>query len=421
MRFLYDCFILTYDVLSRLLALFNPKARLFVAGRRGLLQRLSKALEGRGKPVIWFHCASLGEFEQGRPLIAHVRDAYPNHLILLTFFSPSGYEMQKEYDKADIISYMPLDRRSNARRFVSLVKPVLAVFVKYEFWHYHIEELHRQNVPLVSVSAIFRPDQIFFKWHGGFYRRILHRFTHLFVQNEESINLLNSIGITQCTKAGDTRFDRVFEIVQRAEEIPIARTFKGSSKTMVVGSSWPDDMEVLTPFINNKGGSGELKFIIAPHEIGENFILRIVNSLEVPTVRYSQASGADLDSARVLIIDNIGMLSRLYRYGEYAFIGGAYGDGLHNILEAACYGLPVFFGNRNYKKFNEAVELIRRGGAFAVADYRELLEQYELLRAEENYRKANKVCEDYVRENLGATKTIVQYLDTILKGECKEL
>src|SRR5690606_964865 len=178
MRFLYDCFILTYDILSRLLTLFNPKARLFVAGRKGLLQRLSKALEGRGKPLIWFHCASLGEFEQGRPLIAYIRDAYPDHLILLTFFSPSGYEMQKEYDKADIISYMPLDTRSNARRFVSLVKPVLAVFVKYEFWHYHIAELERQRVPLVSVSAIFRPDQIFFKSHGGFYRRILHRFTH---------------------------------------------------------------------------------------------------------------------------------------------------------------------------------------------------------------------------------------------------
>lgn len=416
MGFLYDCFILTYRILSRLSAPFNPKARLFVGGRKGLFERLSKAIEGHSKPVVWFHCASLGEFEQGRPLIAHVREAYPDHTILLTFFSPSGYEMQKEYDKADIISYMPLDTRSNARRFVDLVKPVLAVFVKYEFWHHHIAELARQNVPLVSVSAIFRPRQIFFKPYGGFYRRMLQRFTHLFVQNEESLTLLESIGIRQCTRAGDTRFDRVFEIVQRAEEIPVARDFKGMSKAMVVGSCWPDDMEVLTPFINNKAASGELKFILAPHEISEAFIQRIIGSLNVSVVRYSEAAGADLDSCRVLIIDNIGMLSRLYRYGEFAFVGGAYGDGLHNILEAACYGLPVFFGNRNYQKFAEALELIRRGAAFAVADYPELLQCYEQLREDEHYRNATRVAEEYVRENLGATKTILQYLDTILRA-----
>lgn len=415
MGILYDCFILTYRILSRLSAIFSPKARLFVTGRKGLFQRLSKALGDHGKPVIWFHCASLGEFEQGRPLIAHVRESYPHHQILLTFFSPSGYETQKEYDKADIISYMPLDTRSNARRFIALVKPALAVFVKYEFWHHHIAELARQRVPLVSVSAIFRPDQIFFKSYGGFYRRILQRFTHFFVQNEESLALLHSIGITQCTRAGDTRFDRVFEIVSRAEEIPIARAFKGSSKAMVVGSCWPDDMEVLTPFINNKAASDELKFILAPHEISETFIQRILGALTVPAVRYSQASGADLGASRVLIIDNIGMLSRLYRYGEFAFVGGAYGDGLHNILEAACYGVPVFFGNKNYQKFAEAVELIRRGAAFAVADYRELLQCYEQVRAEESYRKATRVAEEYVRENLGATTTILQYLDTILK------
>jgi 3-deoxy-D-manno-octulosonic-acid transferase len=415
MGFLYDCFILAYRIFSRLLAPFNPKARLFVAGRRGLLKRLSKALEGRWKPVIWFHCASLGEFEQGRPLIAHVRESYPDHIILLTFFSPSGYEMQKEYDKADVISYMPLDTRSNARRFVDLVKPVLAVFVKYEFWHHHIAELARRKVPVISVSAIFRPGQIFFKSYGGFYRRILQRFTHLFVQNDESLRLLRNIGIRQCSRAGDTRFDRVFEIVQCAEEIPIARDFKGSSKAMVVGSCWPDDMEVLTPFINNKAGSGELKFILAPHEISEAFIQRIIGSLDVPAIRYSQASGADLDSCRVLIIDNIGMLSRLYRYGEFAFVGGAYGDGLHNILEAACYGVPVFFGNRNYRKFAEAVELIRRGAAFPIADYPGLLQRYEQLRGDEDYRIATRVAEEYVRENLGATKTILQYLDTILR------
>lgn len=414
MQFLYDCFILAYNILSRLSAPFNPKARLFVAGRRQLFSSLSKALEGCGRPVIWFHCASLGEFEQGRPLIARLRESYPEYLILLTFFSPSGYEAQKKYDKADIISYMPLDTKSNARRFVSLVKPALAVFVKYEFWHYHIAELARQRVPLVSVSAIFRPGQIFFKAYGGFYRRILGCFTHLFVQNDESLTLLQGIGISQCTRAGDTRFDRVFEIVRHAEEIPVARAFKGSSKAMVVGSCWPDDMEVLTPFINNKAGSGALKFILAPHEISETFIQKIIESLDVKVVRYSKASNAGLDSSRVLIIDNIGMLSRLYRYGEFAFVGGAYGDGLHNILEAACYDVPVFFGNINYRKFAEAVELIKRGGAFAVADYPELLRQYDVLSVDENYRRATEVSHEYVRENLGASKVIFQYLDTIL-------
>lgn len=414
MGFLYDCFILTYRMLSRVFALFSPKARLFVAGREGLFHRLSKALEGRSKPVIWFHCASLGEFEQGRPLIAGIRESHPGHLILLTFFSPSGYERQKDYDKADIISYIPLDTRYNARRFVSLAKPVLAVFVKYEFWHHHIAELARQRVPLVSVSAIFRPEQIFFKSYAGFYRRILQRFTHLFVQNEESIALLQSIGITQCTRSGDTRFDRVFEIVKGAEEIPVARMFKGSSKTMVVGSCWPDDMDVLTPFINNKAATGELKFILAPHEISETFIQRIIASLNVPAVRFSEALNADLESCRVLIIDNIGMLSRLYRYGEFAFIGGAFGDGLHNVLEAACYGLPVFFGNRNYRKFAEAVELIHRGAAFAVADYPELLARYEALRPEDDYRKVTGIAEAYVHENLGATTIILQYLNAML-------
>lgn len=415
MRLLYDCFIFLYATISRIAGIFNPKARQFSAGRKGLTGKMALAFRSNTAPVIWIHCASLGEFEQGRPVIEAFRELYPGHKILLTFFSPSGYEIQKEYRNADFIFYLPMDTAANARKVIHAVKPVLAIFVKYEFWHYYAAELKRQQIPLLSVSAIFREDQLFFKSYGGFYRRILLAFTHFFVQNDESVQLLKSININHCTRAGDTRFDRVHEIVTQAKEIPAVKSFKGSSQVFVVGSCWPDDMKVLTPFINNKAGSGALKFIVAPHEITESFIGNIINSLEVKCIRYSGVAGAEIpNDYKVLIIDNVGMLSRLYRYGEFAFVGGGYGDGLHNILEAACYGVPVFFGNQKYRNFAEAVELIRRGGAYAVADYADLLRRYDLLSTPENYRKANLVTRQYVEENLGATDTIMDYCATIL-------
>lgn len=415
MRLLYDGFIFLYATSSRIASLFNPKARQFSAGRKGLTSKIALAFRDNTAPVIWMHCASLGEFEQGRPVIEAFRELYPDHKILLTFFSPSGYEVQKGYNNADFIFYLPMDTASNARKVVHAVRPVLAIFVKYEFWHYYAAELSRQQIPLLSISAIFREDQLFFKSYGGFYRRILLSFTHFFVQNDESLQLLKSIGVKSCTRAGDTRFDRVHQIVSQAKEIPVVRSFKGLSQVFVVGSCWPDDMKVLTPFINNKAASGALKFIVAPHEITEAFIGSIISSLEVKCERYSQIGSSIPDDCKVLIIDNVGMLSRLYRYGEFAFVGGGYGDGLHNILEAACYGVPVFFGNLKYRKFAEAVELIRRGGAYAVADYADLLRRYELLSTPENYRHANLVTRQYVEENLGATHTIMNYCDTILK------
>ncbi|HEY4655217.1 MAG TPA: glycosyltransferase N-terminal domain-containing protein [Cyclobacteriaceae bacterium] len=416
MRLLYDSFIVLFGIISRVAGLFNPKARRFVSGRKDLLSKISMAFAGNTSPVIWVHCASLGEFEQGRPIIEKCREAYPQHTILLTFFSPSGYEVQKEFNKADFVFYLPLDTVTNARRFIQATRPVLAIFVKYEFWYHFVTELSRRQVPVLSVSAIFRKEQLFFKWYGNFYRTILRSFDHFFVQNDESVRLLQSISITRCTKAGDTRFDRVFQIVSQAEEIPLARNFKGRDQVLVIGSAWPDDMKVLTPFINNKAGSGALKFIIAPHEISESFVSTIIDSLEVTSIRYSAIRDANVpNDARVLIIDNIGMLSRLYRYGEFAFIGGAFGDGLHNILEAACYGVPVFFGNRNYRKFGEATELIDRGGAFAVADYPDLLAQYDAICSPDNYRRARQVTREYVEENLGATETIMNYCATILK------
>lgn len=418
MRLLYDAFVFFFGIISRVAAPFNPKARKFTAGRKGWEKHLRLAFQGNTAPVIWIHCASLGEFEQGRPIIEKLRDSYPQHKILLTFFSPSGYEAQKEYDMVDFIFYLPLDKRRNARVFVAAVMPVMAIFVKYEFWFHFASELRRRQVPLLSVSAIFRKEQLFFRKYGGFYRRILQCFTHFFVQNEESIQLLHDIGITQCTRAGDTRFDRVFEIVRHAEEIPAARKFKGSTQVMVIGSCWPDDMRVLVPFINNKAGSGALKFIIAPHEISESFIGEIIGSIDAKCIRYSDLSiKGDPGDGKVLIIDNIGLLSRLYRYGEFAFVGGAYGDGLHNILEAACYGVPVFFGDRNYRKFAEALELISRGGAFTISGYAELLSKFDELCEPQNYRQANLVTRRYVEENLGATTTIMDYCNKVLKQE----
>lgn len=362
-------------------------------------------------PVVWIHCASLGEFEQARPLIETLRKEYNNLKILLTFFSPSGYEVRKNYNQADMVAYLPWDTAKNALRLVSIVKPTIAVFVKYEYWFHYTNALKKRGVPIISISSIFRKDQLFFKSYGGFYRGILKNFSYFFVQNDISLRLLRSIGIQQCSVAGDTRFDRVYEIVKKGEGIPIAEKFKSGQHTFVIGSCWPEDFEVLSPFINQN----TMKFIIAPHEISEDFIQGLEKSLHVKSVRYSQAQNSNLEDCQVLIIDNIGMLSRLYRYGEFAFVGGAFGKGLHNILEAACYGVPIFFGNKNYQKFQEAVDLINRGGAFEVNDYTDFKSKYEMLNIPENFLLACEVTKQYVVENLGATEKIMGFCRTLLR------
>ena len=282
---------------------------------------------------------------------------------------------------------------------------MLAIFVKYEFWLHYSETLRERNIPLISISSILRHDQLFFKSYGSFYRDILRNFTHFFVQNDESLRLLKSIGITNVTLAGDTRFDRVKQILSRPESIPIAERFKADQKLMVVGSCWSEDIDVLAPFINEQ----RLKFIIAPHEISEDFLSTIERTVVGSSIRYSKCEGKNLEDFQILLIDNVGLLSRLYRYGEFAFIGGAYGKGLHNILEAACNGVPVLFGNRNYSKFQEAVDLINRGGAFEIADYTDLKTKYEMLNVPENFLLACEVTRQYVEENLGATSKILEY------------
>jgi 3-deoxy-D-manno-octulosonic-acid transferase len=404
---LYNLAIFLLGVGVRMAALFHPKAKSFVQGRKRLFHELATRFQHRQGFLVWVHCASLGEFEQGRPLIEALKERFPDVRVLLTFFSPSGYDVRKNYDKADHVCYIPLDTAANARRFISLVKPDLAIFVKYEFWHHFARTLHKNNIPLLSVSAIFRQDQLFFQSYGGFYRNILKYFSFFFVQNDESVRLLQSIGINHVKRAGDTRFDRVYQVVQQAEEIAIAKTFKADQKVLVVGSSWTEDLDVLIPFINED----RLKFIIAPHEINETSLVNLERALQVRSVRYSRAAQtSDLEESRVLIIDNVGMLSRLYRYGEFAYVGGAFGKGLHNILEAACYGVPIFFGNRNYEKFQEAVDLINRGGAFEVSDYPDFKAKYEMLNIPENFLLGCEVTRQYVEENLGATRMIIDYV-----------
>ncbi len=408
---LYAVLIWITQLLYRIIALFHPKARLFVSGRSDLFKKLKIALNENKYPLVWIHCASLGEFEQGRPIIESLKNQNPSLKILLTFFSPSGYEVRKNYSLADYIFYLPWDTAQNAKRFIQITNPSLAIFIKYEFWFNYTHQLKKNNIPIISASSIFRPDQVFFKWYGSFFRNILKKFTHFFVQTPQSIELLKKIGITQATLAGDTRFDRVFEITQHADEIEIVKKFKANEKTFIVGSLWPEDLEVLAPFINEHK---HLKFILAPHEISERFITQIEQSISVKTIRYSCATESP-ESYSVLIIDNIGMLSKLYRYGEFAFIGGAFGKGLHNILEAACYGIPIFFGDKNYQKFQEANDLIMRGGAFAVGGYTDLKKDFELLNNKpESFLLACEVTRSYVKENLGATTKIVSFCKTIL-------
>ncbi|MFZ5970789.1 MAG: 3-deoxy-D-manno-octulosonic acid transferase [Bacteroidota bacterium] len=391
----------------------HPKARTFVSGRKNIWKNISEKMKAQTRPVVWVHCASLGEFEQGRPVIEAIRQEFPGYQLLVSFFSPSGYEVRQNYSRADYVFYLPLDLPRNARRWVELVKPTLAIFIKYEFWMNYAIELKKKNIPLLSVSTIFRPSQPFFQWYGNLFRKILSQFDHFFVQNHQSATLLKSIGFTNYTLTGDTRFDRVYQITRQAEEIAVAHRFKNDEKLMVVGSCWQEDIDVLAPMINE----GQLKFILAPHEVTPTFLSHIERQLEVKYIRYSQAVALpQLDQYQVLLIDNVGMLSRLYRYGEFAYVGGAFGKGLHNILEAACYGVPIFFGNKNYQKFNEANDLIMRGGAFEIGDFADLKQKYEQVNVPETFMLACEVTKSYVEENLGATEKIMTYCRKILQA-----
>ena len=380
-------------------------------GRKKLWPELEAKLQGNTAAVVWFHCASLGEFEQGRPIIEAFAKQYPDHKIALSFFSPSGYEVRKNYAGAHYIFYLPKDSAKNARKLVALLQPKLAVFVKYEFWHYFTRELKNQNGPVISISAIFRDSQLFFKPYGSFYRNILRNFSWFFTQNQHSEDLLKSIGINQVSVAGDTRFDRVLQTAAGIKQIPEVEAFKAGKEIFMIGSSWPEDMQVLVPFI--KKHQQELKFIIAPHEIHENEIAAICNDFSGTAVRFSEAGNKDLKAYSVLIIDNIGMLSSLYGYGSYAYIGGAFGKGLHNTLEAAVFGLPLFFGP-NYQKFQEAKDLVSLQTAFPVNNLNELETVFGNAKKPGQKITIAERQKKYINQQAGATAKIMDWITTTL-------
>ncbi|MTI30096.1 3-deoxy-D-manno-octulosonic acid transferase [Xanthovirga aplysinae] len=408
MLLFYNFFIFLYGLLLSIAARFKIKAHRIVEGRKNTFPYLETVLKENKSPIVWFHCASLGEFEQGRPVIEAFRKAFPDYKILLTFFSSSGYEVRKNYDKADYICYLPADTPTYAKKFVELVQPEMAYFVKYEFWYHFIKELKLNHIPAISISAIFRKEQHFFKWYGSFARKTLRNFTYIFVQDLQSKALLNTIGLEEIQVSGDTRFDQVHDICSHPQHFPLIKAFKDDKKLLIVGSSWPEDIEALIPLINNHDKN--LRFIIAPHEINENGLQKLEQKINKGSIRYSRAAKETISNYQVLIIDNIGMLSSLYQYGEFAYIGGGFGTGVHNILEAATFGLPVFFGNKNYKKFREANELIALKAAFSVADSHEFLSKfYQLFQDKEQWQQASQIAAEYIQKNRGATKKIMNY------------
>jgi 3-deoxy-D-manno-octulosonic-acid transferase len=411
MKYLYNSGINLYLIFIWIASLFNKKARLWIEGRNDLLDSIALSIDHESD-YVWFHCASLGEFEQGRPVLEQFKKQNPGFKIILTFFSSSGYENKKNYKGADHICYMPVDTIRNAEKFIEYVNPKAAVFIKYEFWFNHLQVLHSNRIPVIFISAIFRKNQHFFRFYGKWFRKQLSKITYFFVQNKESQELLYSIGVNNVVVSGDTRFDRVYEISRNPENYPLAERFIQGSIIFMAGSTWPKDENVLIPMINKKQKG--IKYIIVPHEIDREHINKLAGRIESKVVRYSENDGDDFMDADVLIIDTIGMLSNLYQYASIAYIGGGFGKGIHNILEAATFGMPVIFGPK-FSKFKEARDLIEAGGAFSIKNQEELelvvtkiLSDYKLL----SY--VSDISKKYVEQKKGATQTILLLLNTII-------
>lgn len=408
MTFLYRLSLFAYYLALRIAAPFLPKAQKWITGRQNIFKKLEAQLADN-QYVIWMHCASLGEFEQGRPLLEAIKKENPQQAILLTFFSPSGYEIRKNYPLANWVFYLPLDSPKNAHRFLNIVQPQQAIFVKYEFWYFYLKALKQRNIPTYLISAVFRPTQPFFKWYGGLHREMLQCFTQLFVQNDLSKKLLQDIDIQRVTVAGDTRVDRVVAIAKSAQPFPEISAFVKQSPVLVAGSTWQPDEVVLSNFIN-KNHYPDWKFIIATHEIGEENIKRLQKQLAVKTIRYSTLKNTQETDFKVLIIDNIGMLSALYQYGKIAYIGGGFGRNIHNTLEPIAFGIPVIFGPK-YQSFTEAVRLVETGGGLTFEQEEEFGEYFEYLQKEANYTQAAQAAQHYVSTQQGATDLILKVIN----------
>lgn len=404
MLWLYNFGIFLYRILLMVVSPFNTKAKLFLNGRKNIFETIKNKIDPADSPV-WFHFASLGEFEQGRTVLEELKKKYPGKKVIVTFFSPSGYEIRKNYAMADGIFYLPLDTKKNAAEFIRLTSPEIAIFTKYEFWHHYFRTLHDQQIPLIIISGIFRPDQAFFKWYGNFYRNILGFVTHFFVQNVQSMELLQGINLNNVSLSGDTRFDRVAENAQSPVSFPVIEEFCGNAPVFIAGSTWPQDEQLLKELFPM---FPEWKFIIAPHEINTAH-LQELGKLMPQAVNYTDLGNGDKNS-QVLIINNIGILSSVYRYGKIAYIGGGFGTGIHNTLEAAAFGLPVIFGPE-YDKFQEAKDLLALHAAISISSGNDLSAAFTKLQKDENTGNEAK---QYVLNKTGSTAQILKYLDSVL-------
>ena len=415
MLFLYNLIIILASQVVKLLALFSPKMKLFVDGRKEVFSKIREKIKLSDK-TIWFHAASLGEYEQGLPVIEKIKIQYPNHKIVISFFSPSGYEVRKNNTVADVTVYLPLDTKSNAKMFLKLVHPELVFFIKYEYWPNYLNELKKLQIKTYLISGIFREKQAFFKWYGGFYRNALKTFEYFFVQNESSKKLLQSIGFNNVKISGDTRFDRVVSILERDNSLDFIEQFKGDSSnvgmtTIVIGSSWPKDEELLINYINNS--SDNIKFIIAPHNIKSEQIANLKSQLTKSTLLFSEKENQDLKEIQVFIIDTIGILTKIYSYADISYVGGGFGNpGVHNILEPATFGVPIIIGP-NYSHFAEATALVHQEGCVSISNQKELNEAfYNLIFNEDVRHEKGHICSTFVQMNKGATEIILNHINS---------
>ena len=407
MRWLYNLGIIGYCLLVRIVSLRNDKARKWINGRKDIFKRLRETITP-GERILWFHASSLGEFEQGRPVIEAIRELKPEYKILLTFFSPSGYELRKNYQYADYIFYLPLDTKKNAIRFIDIVRPEKVFFIKYEFWYHFLTQLKEEKIPTYIFSALFRPSQIFFKPWGKWYLKVISTYEHIFVQNQESFDILHKYGFKNVSISGDTRLDRVGQIADTAPKLDKLEWFCGNQKAVIAGSTWKEDEDLFIPYVNNCPSG--VKFVIAPHEVTPQSRERICNALEKTYAFYSTGSRDELTKADVLIVDGYGYLNSTYRYGMLAYVGGGFTSGIHSILEPAVFGLPVIFGP-DYHKFQEAHDMLTLGAAICINDFAELESQIDSFRSDpEKLLAASIIACKYVDKNRGASKEIVKYL-----------
>lgn len=415
MLVVYNFIVFLASQVVKIIALFSPKMKLFVDGRKTVFSTLNSKINSSDK-TIWFHAASLGEYEQGLPVIEKIKEKFPSHKIVVTFFSPSGYEVRKNNTVADVTVYLPLDTKSNARQFLDLVHPELVFFIKYEYWPYYLNELKNRNIKTYLISGILRENQAFFKWYGGFYRNALKTFDYFFVQNESSKKLLQSIGFNNVKISGDTRFDRVVSILERDNSLDFIEEFKNNKTTIVIGSSWPKDEDLLIEYINN--ASENVKFIIAPHNIKQEQIKELKNSIKKKTVLFTekdeilnQVQNDKLADFQVFIIDTIGILTKIYSYANIAYVGGGFGNpGVHNILEPATFGVPIVIGP-NYSHFAEATALVNMDGCISIQNQNQLNEALNLLLQNEDERfEKGHICSTFVQMNKGATDSILKHI-----------